>query len=728
MTSETDVRPCLRALAGVALCVLLAACQPATDGGSGVVSVPPPPDTRREPVEDVLHGRTVEDPYRWLESIDDPDVSSWLDAHDERARGVLASLPRRDALRDRLAELTMVDEVSAPTRRGGRLFYSRRHRDKEKAVHYWRDGLEGEERILFDPNRMGDGGPVSIGVVVPDPSGRRVAYSIRANNADEATLYIRDLDIGEDSARDVIPGAKYAYPAWMPDGSGFFYTWVPVDPSIPIDRRPGEARIRFHRLGTDPESDPLLYGPTGDPTRFVGVELSDGGRWLIVYEQYGWSATDVRIRDLARDDAPLVPLAVGLGARFDVEEHDGTLYALTNLDAPHWRIVAIDPQRPARENWRVVVPERDDASIDDEDGLSIVGGHLVVKYLSNASSELRIVRPDGTASTTVELPGTGSVGSVLGRPGDSEAFATFSSFTTPRRVIRISVPGGRVSTWAEADVPVDPARFETSQVRFPSKDGTTVSMFLVHRKGLEPTGDVPTLLFGYGGFNVALTPTFKSFVIPWIENGGLYAEANLRGGSEYGEEWHRGGMLENKQNVFDDFIAAAEWLTESRWTNPDRLAIYGRSNGGLLVGAAMTQRPDLCRAVICGVPLLDMIRYHRFGSGRTWIGEYGSAEDPRQFETLLAYSPYHRVRERTAYPALLMLSTDADDRVDPMHARKFVAAISHATSSGLPVLLRVEKNAGHGGSDMASRYADKWADVHAFLFWQLGAGGGEPGR
>ncbi|MDH3285548.1 MAG: prolyl oligopeptidase family serine peptidase [Acidobacteriota bacterium] len=718
-----DARRCggtsllLMALALATMC----GCGAARTGSDQVAPRLEYPETRRERVVDSLFGIEVADPYRWLESADHPDVASWLEAQDDLAREALLRQPGREETRRRLAELAYVDFISPPRRRGKRQFYSRRHADREKAVHYWREGAEGQERVLLDPNAMSEDLSTSVGVVVPDESGERVAYALRENNADAATLHVMEVATGEVSGIDVIAGAKYARPRWTPDGRGFYYTALPVDPTIPIDRLPGEAEIKFHELGTDPAGDSVVYGKTSDPTRFLAVDLSEDGRWLFVYEQHGWTRTDVHVADLSTPDSGFRPLVVGLPAQFAISEHEGLFYALTNLDAPHWRVLRIDPRRPDRSEWEEVVAEDPAATISDGDGLNVFGGHLVVSYLKNAASEVRVYTTEGREVRTFDLPGLGTVSSLTGRAEDDDAYFAYSSFTTPARVYRTSIADGSMEQWSAIELPLDESALTTRQVRYTSRDGTEVTMFLVHATDVVPTGKIPTLLYGYGGFNVALTPRFSPWIVPWVEGGGVYAVANLRGGSEYGEEWHRAGMLTRKQNVFDDFIAAAEWLIDSGYTNAGRLATYGRSNGGLLVGAQMTQRPDLARAVVCGVPLLDMVRYHLFGSGRTWISEYGSSEDEEQFRALHAYSPYHNVEQGADYPALLMLTTDSDDRVDPLHARKFVAAVQAARSSSRPVLLRVEKNAGHGGADLVGRSIDQWTDIYAFLDWQLGA-------
>jgi len=702
----------------------------------------PLPDSPRQDVVDTLHGVRVEDPYRWLEDPTTPATRAWVDAQDARARAAIADLPGRDALSRRFAELFYVDAVSAPYHRGDRYFYTRRHKNQEKAIVYWREGEDGEERVLIDPNTLSADGSVSLGGWWPSEDGERVAYKLKQNNADESTMYVREVGSGVDSATDVIAGAKYADAQWLPDGSGFYYTFLPTDPAIPVADRPGFADVRLHRLGTSPDDDELVFPATASARTFIGPSVSRDGRWLLVYIQHGWNATDVWFKDLRAKGAPRAavdpeavktlstrewitanarargfePLMVGAPALASVDVHDGVFFVLTNDGAPKYRLFAVDPTNVTRDAWKELVPETD-ATLESA---QVMGDHLVLRYLKNASSELEVRRLDGTLVRKVETPGIGTVSGVVGTPDDDAAWFSFSSFTRPPEIYQTSINDGGATLWAKVDLPVDTSGFAVEQVWYPSRDGTPISMFIVSKKGTPKNGDNPTLLYGYGGFNVSLTPSYASSVVIWLEQGGVYAVPNLRGGAEYGEAWHQAGMGANKQNVFDDFIHAAEYLIAEGWTRPERLAIRGGSNGGLLVGAAMTQRPDLFGAVICAVPLLDMIRYHLFGSGKTWIPEYGSAEDPEQFVTLLRYSPYQNVSRGVRYPALLMAAADSDDRVDPMHARKFTAAIQWATSSDRPVLMRVEKNAGHGGADLVQKTVENYADQWAFLLWQIG--------
>jgi prolyl oligopeptidase len=683
-------------------------------------SHPAYPTTKRDDVADTLHGQRVADPYRWLEDAKSPDVQSWMKAQDTLTRGWLTKLPLRDALVARFKQLFYIDTIASPEHRGAYYFYQRRLATQEKAVVYVRRGKQGEERVLLDPNAWSQDGSVSLGGWSPSWDGKRVAYTVHQNNSDEATMYLIEVATGKKSDVDVIEGAKYASASWTPSGDGFYYTWLPVDPSIPASERPGYAEVRFHKVGQDPKKDRIVHEKTGDATQFIGAGLSRDGHFLVLTIQHGWNSNDVYIRDLRGRKAASTewtPFAVGKDATFDVDVWKDRFYMRTNEGAPKYAGYQVDPAHLDRAHWKLIVPEREDATLE---GMGIVGGRLALNYLKDVASELEIRELDGRPVRKVELPGIGTVGGPQGNPDDDEAFYSFASFLYPTEIHSMSVSSGKTDLWAKLKVPVDPSLYTIEQVFCTSKDGTRVPMFVVHRKDVQLNGENPTLLYGYGGFQAALTPSFNSTIYPWLEHGGVYAVVNLRGGSEYGEAWHRAGMGAQKERVFEDFEAAAQTLVSKGFTKPAKLAIRGASNGGLLMGAALTRRPDLYRVVLCGVPLLDMLRYHRFGSGKTWVSEYGSAEDPAQFKTLFAYSPYHHVKAGTRYPSVLLLSADSDDRVDPMHARKFAAALQ-AGSMGGPVLLRIEQHAGHGGADLVRAAVEEYADEYAFALTQLGS-------
>ena len=681
-----------------------------------------PPPTRQEAVSDTLHGVEVLDPYRWLENVKAPEVQGWMASQDRFTRGYLEKLPNRKQLRGRLNELSYIDTESEPIRRGKHFFYSRQHRDKEKRVYYWRPVAGGKARVLIDPNKLSDDGSVSIKGIYPSWDGQWVAFKLSENNADAATLHLMRVESGERSRVDSIPGAKYANPSWTPEGKGFYYTRLPVGAKIPISDLPGHAAVYFHMVGQPFAKDPMVHPATGNPSTFISADLSRDGRSLVLYKHHGWTSTDVYIQHISDVNKPgrkenFLPFRVGIKALYGILTWGDHLYVHTNEDAPRYRLFKVTPPRLERESWKELIPERKSAVLD---GVTIRGGRLALRYMERATSKLEIADLEGNKIRDIPLPELGTVSDLVGNPEDDTAYFSFTSFLTPTTIFKTSLKEGGREVHFKPDLELDTSAYTTEQMIYKSRDGTPVSMFIVRKASIKLDGSTPFILTGYGGFNINLTPQFRGSRIVWLEQGGALAIPNLRGGGEYGEKWHQDGMLLKKQNVFDDFIAAAEHLIEKKYTRPNRLAIVGGSNGGLLVGAAMTQRPELFKVVGCHVPLLDMIRYHLFGSGKTWISEYGSADDPEQFKAILAYSPYQKVKKGTAYPSMIMMSADSDDRVDPMHARKFTAAIQNATKSKNPVLFRLETNAGHGGGDMVKKRVEATVDEFSFLMQQLG--------
>lgn len=701
------MRPLWRALWMVILSTAIVA-QDAT--------TPRAPATSAEPTALKMHGVEVVDPYLWLEDGASERVRRWTEEQNAWTRAHLERVPGRDKIKARLSELLAIGTIGAPVPRKGRLFYVRREGRQNQAVLYVRDGLRGKERVLVDPNLLAADGTVALDWWYPSPDGKLLAYGLSQSGDERSTLYVLDVEMGRKLA-DVIPHTRAASVAWLPDGSGFFYTRFPVPGSVPRGEENYHRRVFFHRLGTDPRNDEEVYRREERPSEWPSVEISRDGRWLLVSVGRGWAANDLYIRDLSRREAKFVPVAEGRDAIFDGAVVDGKLYIRTTEGAARGRIFVTEAANPTRENWREIVPE----SSTTIESFAIIGGRLFINGLERATSRLTVRALDGQLIDEVKLPTLGSISGLFGEEDGTEAFFGFSSFAFPPAVFRYDLQRRQTDEWERvAAAGVDPRSIEVRQIFYPSKDGTRVSMFLVHRRDVGFDGDRPTLLYGYGGFNVSLTPAFNRGLYLWLERGGVYAVANLRGGGEYGEEWHRAGMLDRKQNVFDDFIAAAEYLVREKVTNPKRLAIQGGSNGGLLVAAALTQRPELFRAVVCQVPLTDMLRYHRFLIAKLWIPEYGSADDPQQFEFLYAYSPYHRVRKGTKYPAVLITTAESDTRVDPLHARKFAAALQAANASSNPVLLRTETKAGHGAGKPLAKQIEEATDVWSFLFWQLG--------
>ena len=675
------------------------------------------PDTRRDNVVDAIHGVQVSDPYRWLEDPTKPDVAAWMKAQDDYARAHIAKLPHRDDIAAKLRDVYYYDALSAPIHRKDRYFFARKHKDKEKRIVYWKTGETGAEKVLLDPNTWSTDNSAGLRGWTPSWDGQHVAYTVSEHNADEATMKVLDVTNGK-LLTDTIAGTRFTSASWTPDGKAFYYTWTPpASDSIKEADRNAHAEVRIHRLGTDPAKDAMVYPATGHSDWFVGASITQDGHFLFTSISHGtsggtsWFYKDVRTG--AKDWTTLVD---GSDAQTTVDEFNDKFYVLTNDGASKFHVMVADPKKPARTDWKEIVAESE-ATLENA---SVVGGQLVLSYLRNAASEIEVHGLDGKLVRKVELPPLGSASGFVGREDDDTAYFSFTSFTEPGIIFKTSIKTGKVDEWERVKLPVDTSKLVTEQVRYKSKDGTEITMFLVHAKDVVKSGKVPTLLTAYGGFRIPQTPTFSPRLTPWLEMGGLLAIPNLRGGGEYGEEWHKAGMFGNKQNVFDDFLGAAHYLIDTGWTSPDHLAITGGSNGGLLMGAAVTQAPELFKVVLCWVPLLDMVRYHQFGLGKAWISEYGSAEDAEQFKALYAYSPYHRVKTGVKYPALLMMSSDHDDRVDPMHARKMIAAMQAATAGSAPIWLRIEQNAGHGGADVVKQQVEQWADAYVFLMAQLG--------
>jgi prolyl oligopeptidase len=604
-----------------------------------------------------------------------------------------------------------------PTRRGDRYFYSRNSGLQNQSVLFVREG-DGPERVLLDPNTLSPDGTVALHSDMTTRDGSLLAYTLARSGSDRQEIYVKDVATGKDLP-DKLLWAKFTNLTWTPDKSGLYYQRFPVPGSVPAGDENYFGKIYFHRLGDPQEKDTLvLERPERDVT--LWTDITRDGRYLVITAFKGsTNKTEVYVldRSVAGSAPAMLSFTKGFGDAWGfVGEDGGRFFFQTDKDAPLNRVVAVPARRTDAEPVEVVPQGSDKLSSS-----MLVGHRLVLVRLKNASDRLFIHGLDGRLEKEVALPALGSIAEIEGEPDDAELFLSFTSFTFPATPYRYSFKEGTLAEFEKIKSTVDSAAYEVEQVWAPSKDGTRVSMFLVHKRGLPRDGRRPTLLTGYGGFNVDVTPSYSSARFVWLERGGILAVANLRGGGEYGEAWHKAGMLEKKQNVFDDFIAGAEWLIDSGWTRRDRLAVQGGSNGGLLVGAVMVQRPDLVGAVICQVPVADMLRYHLFTVGRYWIPEYGSAEDPAQFPFLYRYSPYHNVKDGTAYPATLVTTADTDDRVAPGLAKKFAARLQEATAGPKPILIRVETKAGHGAGKPISKQIDEQADIYTFLFWQLGA-------
>jgi prolyl oligopeptidase len=664
---------------------------------------------------DVCHGVEVRDPYRWLEDGEADEVRQWSEAQGRHTRAALDAIPFTAAIRERLRVLFSIGLVSAPVVRGDRYFHQRRTGDQEQPVLYLRQGRDGADRVLLDPAALAEDRTSALDWHHPSDDGRLLAYGVSEGGSEKSVLRVRDVDTGRDLA-DVIPHTRACSLEWRPDGSGFFYTRYPEPGSVPAGEENYHRRVYEHVLGRDWREDPLVFGSDRPPEDWPSVHLSPDGRRLAVSVSRGWTRTDVYLRDLSSPGGGFVTVIEGVDAIFGVDLRNDRLYLQTNLEAPRGRLVAADLDRPGPESWRDVLPEGPDVL----EGTALIGDWIVAVWLRDASSRVTLHARDGALLHEVALPVIGSVAGLTGEWDGREAFLGFTSYAVPPTVYRLALPDPALELWARAPGEIATDRFRVRLVHYPSRDGTLVSMFLVDTRDRATDGRGAALLTGYGGFNVSHTPAFGRGVIQFLEQGGLYAVAHLRGGGEYGEEWHREGMLDRKQNVFDDFLAAGDFLIQEGHAARGRLAIMGGSNGGLLVGAALTQRPGLFRAVVCQVPLLDMVRYHLFRIARLWIPEYGSADEPAAFRWLYAYSPYHHVRDGTPYPAVLLTTGESDSRVDPLHARKMAARLQAATSSAHPILLRIETRAGHGQGKPLSKTLEEWTDVWAFVFAELG--------
>jgi prolyl oligopeptidase len=680
--------------------------------------LPYPPSPRLDVVED-LFGVSVPDPYRWLEDAATPATQDWLAAQDSLVRAHLDALPGRDRLRGRLLELLGAGLVTAPAWRGGRSFFLRRSAEQEHAVLLVREA-DGRERTLVDPMVLDAAGTTTLDAWQPDKEGRRLAYQLSSGGDEESAIRVLDIDTGADIDAP-IDRTRYSPVAWLPGGDAFFYVRRLPASEVPAGEEQFHRRVYLHELGTDPGSDVAVHGDGLDKTNYYGVSVSRDGRWLSVTASAGTAPrNDVWLADLSAGAWPapeLRPVQVGVDARTSLHVgRDGRLYVYTDRDAPRGRLCVSPPEEPSYESWVDLVPEDQEAVLEDFAILDDLDSPvLLVARTRHAVSELAVCRlPDGTPIGNVELPGLGSIGELSERPeGGSEAWFGYTDHVTPPSVYRYDARSGTVTKHADPPGTVVVPSVYARQVTYSSKDGTPVRMFVLSPTA-EPAEPRPAILYGYGGFGVPLTPGYAASILAWVEAGGVYAIAHLRGGSEEGEEWHRAGMREHKQNVFDDFACAADRLVADGWTTPDRLGISGGSNGGLLVGAALTQRPAGYAAVVCSAPLLDMVRYEQFGLGETWNDEYGSAAKPDELRWLLSYSPYHHVGEGTAYPATLFTVFDSDTRVDPMHARKMCAALQYATVSEAPILLRRERDVGHGARSL-SRTVDLSVDTISFL-------------
>ena len=689
-------------------------------------SVPPsaPPVAEVKPIIDIFHGTKVLDNYRWLEDGNSPETKKWVEEEMAYTRGMLDRLAGRTAIHKRLTDLLSIGSVTPPMIAGRHYFYTKREGMQNQPILYVRDnvrdGVNGEDRVLVDANTLAADGTIALDWFQPSENGKYVAYGTSPSGSEMSTLHIIETKTGT-VLPDIIERTRAASVAWVPDNSGFYYTRYPQKGEVPAGQEMYNRHVFYHQLGDDPiNDDKPIFGECRDPEDWPSVSLSNDGRWLLISVSEGWTKSELYLMDVKKGTPPTA-ITTGKNFLYGADVYKDKLYITTNEDAPRYRVFVADAGNYERESWKELIPQSDAVL----QGAAVYGGKLFAQYEQNATSQLKLFDLEGKKLSDVALPAIGAVFGTGGRWNRDEMFYGFQSFTFAPSIYRYDLKDGSTSLWTKVEAPsIDPAAYEVAQEWFKSKDGTRVPMFIVHKKGIPKNGKNPTLLTAYGGFNVSLTPAFSRTAYLWMEHGGIYAVANLRGGAEFGEDWHRAGMLDKKQNVFDDMIAAAEHLIAEKYTDKNHLAIQGGSNGGLLMGAMITQRPDLFRAVVCQVPLLDMIHYQDFQIAKLWIPEYGTSENAEQFKWLYAYSPYHHMKSGTEYPAILFMTADTDTRVDPMHAKKMAALMQsearNGTSRTRPILLRIESKAGHGAGKPVTKQIEEFTDIYSFLFWQLG--------
>ncbi|MDX2229406.1 MAG: prolyl oligopeptidase family serine peptidase [Leptolyngbyaceae cyanobacterium bins.349] len=662
---------------------------------------------------DSYHGTTIADPYRWLENPDSPETRAWIEAQNQLTFGFLGKIPARDRIRQRLTKLWNYEKYGIPFKEGDRYFFFKNDGLQNQSVMYTLKTLQDQPTVLLDPNTLSPDGTVALAGLAMSDDGKRMAYGLSTSGSDWQEWKVRDVETGKDLP-DLIKWVKFSGASWTKDGKGFFYSRY----DEPNEKTRLEAvnyyqKLYYHRLGTPQSEDVLVYQRPDQKEWGFGGDVTEDGRYLIISV---WLGTDSRnlifYKDLQTPNAPVVELINTFEAEYSFIDNEGSRFWFrTDLNAPRSRVIEINLEQRDRAQWQEIIPQ----ATETLQGVNVLNHQLVASYLKDAQTQIRIFDLQGRPVRSVELPGIGSASGFDGDRTDTETFYSFTSFTSPSTIYRYDMVTGKSTVFRQPQVDFNPQDYETEQVFYQSKDGTQVPMFIVHKKGIKLDGTNPTLLYGYGGFGISLTPSFSVSLLVWMEMGGVYALPNLRGGGEYGEDWHQAGMKHNKQNVFNDFIAAAEWLINHQYTNPAKLAISGGSNGGLLVGACMTQRPDLFGAALPDVGVMDMLRFPKFTIGWAWVPEYGSPDQPDQFKTLYAYSPLHNLKPGTDYPATLITTADHDDRVVPAHSFKFAAALQAAHRGPDPVLIRIETKAGHGAGKPTAKLIEESADKWAFL-------------
>lgn len=670
------------------------------------------PAARKSEQTDDYHGVKVADPYRWLEDLDAAETRSWVEAENKLAFGYLKEIPATEKIKERLTKLWNYERFGVPFKEGSRYFYTRNTGLQNQAVLYSVSSLSDEPKLLLDPNTLSADGTVALSGLSISHDGKLMAYSLSASGSDWQEWKVRDVASGKDTADD-LKWVKFSGASWTPDSKGFFYSRYDQPKEDSLKGTNYFQKLYYHQLGTAQAADVLVYERPDQKEWLFGGSVSDDGRYLIINVSEGTDSKNrVYYKDLRAPVAPVVKLLDGFDAAYNFIDNDGsTFWFQTDLNSPRGKIIAIDIAKPDARNWRVIVPE----AAETLQAVTFVNQQFVADYLKDAHAQFKVFDREGKLVREVALPGIGAASGFAGKATDKETFYAYTSFTTPTTIYRYDMATGKSTVFRQPKVDFNPADFETKQVFYNSKDGTRVPMFITHKKGLKLDGSNPTYLYGYGGFDISLTPGFSVGNLVWMELGGVYAQPSLRGGGEYGEEWHKAGMKLKKQNVFDDFIAAAEWLIANKYTSTPKLSIAGASNGGLLVGAALTQRPDLFGAALPGVGVMDMLRFQKFTIGWAWVSDYGSSDNAADFKAQYAYSPLHNIKPGTVYPPTLITTADHDDRVWPGHSFKFAATLQAAQAGPAPILIRIETKAGHGAGKPTSKIIEELADQWGFL-------------
>lgn len=670
------------------------------------------PQARKGDQVDDYHGVKVADPYRWLENLDSEETRQWVEAENKLTFAFLNAIPQRAAIQDRLTKLWNFEKYAVPFKEGNRYFYSRNSGLQNQSVLYTVNTLDAEPRMILDPNTLSADGTVAVSAMQVSPDGKLLAYSLSASGSDWQEWKVRDVETSKDLSDD-LKWVKFSGASWTRDGKGFFYNRYDEPKADALKATNYFQKVYYHKLGTPQAEDVLVYERPDQKDWLFGGSVTEDGNYLILTVFQGTDTKNrVYYKDLKAKDAPVVKLLDDFDAAYTFIGNEGSRFWFqTDQQSPRGKVIEIDAANPARPNWKVIVPEGKETL----QNVNLVNHKFVANYLKDAYTQVKIYDTAGKFVNEITFPGIGSAEGFGGKATDKETFYSFTGFTTPTAIYRYDFTTGKSTIFRQPKVDFNPTDFETKQVFYSSKDGTKVPMFITYKKGLKLDGNNPTYLYGYGGFNISLTPAFSVGNLVWMEMGGVYAQPNLRGGGEYGEDWHQGGMKLKKQNVFDDFIAAAQWLIDNKYTSTPKLAIGGGSNGGLLVGAALTQRPDLFGAAIPAVGVMDMLRFQKFTIGWAWVSDYGSSDNPEDFKALYAYSPLHNIKPGTSYPPTMITTADHDDRVWPGHSFKFAATMQAAQTGDAPILIRIETKAGHGAGKPTSKIIEEIADRWAFL-------------